>query len=415
MVQFIVSMINLYIFNEVSRAAVYGVGTYIKELVTALKNSNINICVVHLRSEKPDEESEKSENIRHWYIPSPIGRNVSLDWEQQSELYFRNVVYLLQMDIKDTNNLIFHLNFNQSGKLIEKLRESFACKITTTIHYLNWCFSLSGNILRFRELIANLNDSEEYIKKDFLKEKEFFKLPDKVICLSEVTQNIIQNDYKIKKSNISLIYNGLRDEKINISKKELRKKYNIPLNVPVFLHVGRLDENKGLNYVISAFKQVLTIFPRSHLFIAGSGSYDIYLKKCEDIWLNITFTGRLEKFKLYEFYSLADIGLMPSFTEQCSYVAIEMMMHGLPLIASTSTGLKEMIEDGVCGLHIPVTEYLDRAEIDSSLLAEKMLYLLQHPEERKQMGKNARKRYKKLFSSEIMGRKMTELYHSLFE
>lgn len=71
------------------------------------------------------------------------------------------------------------------------------------------------------------------------------------------------------------------------------------------------------------------------------------------------------------------------------YVAIEMMMHGLPIIGSTSTGLYEMIENNITGLHIPVMEYADKTEIDSSLLAEKMLYLLQHPIETKQMAKRA--------------------------
>jgi glycosyltransferase involved in cell wall biosynthesis len=90
------------------------------------------------------------------------------------------------------------------------------------------------------------------------------------------------------------------------------------------------------------------------------------------------------------------------------------MRHGVPLTASTSTGLKEMVEDGVTGLHIPVIEYPDRVEIDSTLLAEKMLYLLQHPEERQRLGANARKRYETLYSAEIFRRNMLDFYNSLF-
>lgn len=106
---------------------------------------------------------------------------------------------------------------------------------------------------------------------------------------------------------------------------------------------------------------------------------------------------------------------MPSFAEQCSYVAIEMMMHGLPLIASTSTGLNEMVEEGYNGLHIPIEERPDEVEIDTALLAEKIIYLLQNPTVRKQMGLNARKQYEKFYTSEMMGRKMLNLYYSMFE
>ena len=149
--------------------------------------------------------------------------------------------------------------------------------------------------------------------------------------------------------------------------------------------------------------------------IAGNGEYDMYMKECENIWTHVTWTGLLSKDKLYELYSIADIGVMPSFHEQCSYVAIEMMMYGLPVIGSTSTGLKEMITDGENGFHIPVIEYDDKSEFDISLLAEKMLYLLQNPEKRKCIGQNARKRYEEQYAMDIFRKNMLNFYHSLYE
>ena len=138
------------------------------------------------------------------------------------------------------------------------------------------------------------------------------------------------------------------------------------------------------------------------------------MKECEDIWANVTWTGLIRKDKLCELYAISDIGVMPSFSEQCSYVAIEMMMHGLPIIGNASTGLKEMIVDGETGLHIPVIEHPDKVEIDSSLLVAKMLYLLQNPEERKRMSVNARKRYEQVYSSYVFCKKMIKFYQSLF-
>ena len=158
----------------------------------------------------------------------------------------------------------------------------------------------------------------------------------------------------------------------------------------------------------------MNTLPNCHFIIAGDGEFNDHVKECENIWLHVTWTGLIDKDKLYDLYSIADIGVMPSFHEQCSYVAIEMMMHGLPVIGSTTTGLKEMIIDGETGLHIPVIEYDDRAEIDPDLLAEKMLYLLQHPEERKHMGANARKRYETVYSAEIFRQNMLKFYRSLF-
>ena len=66
----------------------------------------------------------------------------------------------------------------------------------------------------------------------------------------------------------------------------------------------------------------------------GDGFYSYYLNSCNPTWNKITFTGKLNKEDLYKLYQIADIGVLPSFHEQCSYVAIEMMMYGIPLVAS---------------------------------------------------------------------------------
>ena len=406
---------DLYIFNETNRAAVYGIGTYIRELSAALKESAINVCVVHLMSDRPDVEMVQTNHIRHLFIPSPIQPNTSLDSLKKRELYYRSVVYLLRLQITDTNALVFHMNHSKNHKLAEELKKVFNCVIITSIHCLEWSFLLFGNVTHFRKIVASANDElKKNIDEMYRREKDYFDIVDNIICLSENTRQIIQNDYLIKPKKIKVIYNGLSDNNSKQNRQFLQTKYNIP-NLPVFLFAGRLADIKGLVYALRAFKYVLKTQSKCHFIIAGDGSFDIYMKECEDIWMNVTWTGKIEKDKLYDLYSIADIGVMPSFHEQCSYVAIEMMMHGLPIIGSTTTGLKEMIIDGETGLHIPVIEYDDRVDIDASLLADKMLYLLQNPEKRKTLGVNARKRYETVYSSEVFSRNMTNFYASLLE
>jgi glycosyltransferase len=405
---------NLYIFNKSGRAAVYGIGTYIRELAAALKNSGINICIINLTSEKPQIQIEDIDGIRHWHFPLPVQWTASE--KEQWDLYHRNIIYLLQLHIKDRKNLIFHLNYNQKGRFAEELKKGFDCKVILTIHSLDWCFKLSGSITRFKQLLKNKQTAQN--EKDtglsmemFLKEKEIFRTVDHIFCLSEKTQQILQDDYRTKPKKITVIHNGLSDNISIIEKSVLRKKYRIP-NTPILLYAGRLENSKGLAYALQAFQIVLKTYPNCHFIIAGNGAFDIFLTECEDIWMNVTWTGLISKEKLYDLYSIADIGIMPSFHEQCSYVAIEMMMHGLPIIGAA--GLSEMIENSVTGLHIPVIEYADRSEIDSSLLAEKILYLLTHPIEANRMGENGRKRYLEQYSSKIFRKNMLQAYESVY-
>lgn len=408
--------INVYIFNENSRASVYGIGTYLKELTVALTNSAVRITVIYLRDE-PVIRMEEIDGVGHWHIPDAMEETLYLDYDRRAKQYYQNVVNLLRLHIQDTRRLVFHLNYTQNGSLAEALKKTFDCKLVFTIHYLNWCFGLSGNITQFRNILATQEiNPDDGLKKSVIesyrKEKELFDTVDQIICLSEHTRQILTDDYQIIPTKTSVVYNGMARKAPVLSKQELRQKYHIP-DIPMILFVGRLDEIKGLVYVIQAFKVLIDKQINCHLIIAGNGSFDSYMKECEDIWMHVTWTGLIDKKKLYDLYAIADIGVMPSLHEQCSYVAIEMMMHGVPLIASTSAGLREMVEDGITGLHIPVVEHPDRVEIDSSLLAEKMLYLLHHPEARKRMGLNARKRYEQLYSSEAMRENMLKLFFSL--
>ena len=317
---------NMYIFNETSPTAVYGIGTYIRELTDTLKDSDINICVVHLRSEKSDDVLVESDGIHHLYFPTSINRRSSLDWDRQNELYYRNIVFLLRLQIKNTENLVFHLNHNLCGTLAEELKKTFDCRIVTTVHYLDWCFSLFGNVTRFRKILAmQATDPSDRLKKaideSYRKDTDLFEKTDHIICLSEKTKHILQYDYKVKPEIITVIYNGLADKKSVSRRSALRKKYGIP-DIPIILFVGRIDKIKGLKYALQAFKMVLNTQP-CHLIIAGNGAFDLYMKECEDIWLHVAWTGFIGKEKLYDLYSIADIGIMPSFHEQCSYVAID--------------------------------------------------------------------------------------------
>ena len=411
---------NLYLFNDNDSAATFGIGTYLRELTSALKDANIHIRIVHLHSTRPEFEIMKVDEIENWHIPMTSSHETFFDgFVQKMEDYYRNVIFLLRLHIKDTTGLIFHLNFNLCQALAKGLKTAFKCKTVATIHYIKWQLELHGNLTRFYALLSKPDDQmssfETLLKRTDIYKSLLFKGVDRVITLSQNTKKLLYGKYEIDPGKVSYIPNGLED--VSNAKEDnrdvMRHKWHISEKELLVVFVGRLHGVKGLTYLIRSFRKVLEFFPDCRLIIAGSGYYDMYMKDCEGIWATITFTGLLKKRELYELYKIADIGVIPSFHEQCSYVAIEMMMHGIPLIASTTTGLKEMVEDGVTGLHVPVIEYPDREEIDTELLADKIGYLLQNSKERKDMGRNARKRYETLYASIMMRENMLKLYNAL--
>jgi glycosyltransferase len=412
---------NLYIFNQTRRGTIFGVGTYIRELTITLKNRDINIFVVNLISEKPQIQTEEIDGIKHWYFPSAISDQRTTNNQKQWELYFRNVVYLLRLHIKDKKDLIFHLNYCQSGTLAEELKDAFVCRIVSVVHFTGWGFTVYDNPERLRQILSEEHPDSfgENLQKSFEDEKSYYMNADRVICLSEYMKEIMCRDYGLDATKISIIPNGLEDngelkmENGELSDKgTLRRKWNIVPGEKVILFVGRVDEVKGVVYLVRAFREVLKKNQGCHLIIAGSGDYDKCFQEANNICTKITFTGLLNKKDLNEIYQIADVGVVPSLFEPFGYVAVEMMMHELPVAVTATSGLNEVVDD-TCGLKIPLTVLPDSVEIDAASLSEKILYLLEHPTEAGQMGQNGRKRYLEKYSSEIFRKNMLQLYKSI--
>lgn len=414
-------MKKVFIFNENSRAGVYGIGTYINQVLTCNNSEDISISIVNLRSDKKEFTIEEKGSVLYFYIPSEGERTYETEANYK---YYRNVLYILYPFIDKESLPLFHLNYNyrKEESLSCILKQRFpTCKIITTIHYLTWCFSLSGNVSYFKRILSSpkelLSDSEKRIPNLYKSEYMYFQSVDKIICLSSFTYNLLTSVYKISEKNIALIYNGLKDEGCILSEEKkylLKKKYGIPTDKKIILFVGRLDEIKGGEYLIRAFKEVCKEYPLCHLIIVGDGEFSSYLDEALDCWGRMTFTGRLSKEKLYSFYQIADIGVMPSMHEQCSYVAMEMMMFSLPLIASDSTGLNEMVIDGENGKKISVKELEKSVDISIEELSRQLLTLLEMPDEEfNVMRKKSREMFESNYKLEIMKAKLSNLYRSL--
>ena len=343
---------HVFLFNEGSRAAVYGIGTYIRQMVSCLTGvDNVSLHLVQLNSDVENVTFSQLEGYEELCVPRSL-----FQLGDKFMRYYRNTWRLVQLyfPITENGSVFFLLNYSSHHVLIPQMRAAFpSCRIYFTIHYQEWCFSLNGNVSRFKEILQTqdvdrLDSVGKEVLESYRKEKETYEQVDKVICLSRFTERLLWDEYRIAQDKTVVIYNGLKDDADNCLsevKKQLKEQFGFQPEEKIVLFVGRLDPIKGVLTLIRSFHTVLKKRQDCHLVLIGDGDFSRYLKECDGYWNKITFTGRLEKERLYQFYRIADIGVLPSMHEQCSYTAIEMMMFRVPLIASTTTGLKEMVEN----------------------------------------------------------------------
>ena len=206
---------NLYLFNDTDSAAVYGIGTYLRELTYALEGTGINVHIVHLHSVRPKFQIINTDKVENWYIPEIRYENASLNAIQEIEDYYQNVIYLFRLHIKDTKNLIFQFNFNNCYSLAKGLKAIFDCRTVAVIHYTKWQLELHGNLFRLRAIKekheSQRNPFEQMMYTSYEYERSLFLEVDRVIALSQHMRIVLETEYQLDPRKISVIPNGLKD------------------------------------------------------------------------------------------------------------------------------------------------------------------------------------------------------------
>lgn len=354
---------HIYLINNNSRAAQYGIGTYIRQVVKFMQPLGWSITIINLSSEQKNPEIEKIDSVLYFNLPYPS----YVTNEKYLFRYYRAVGTFLALHVDTSSDNVFHFNYLQHFPLQKIIKERFPQGRTVlTVHYLNWHFTLKGNTTQFLQIItkeeSEQNEKEKEIVREYNQDKSFFRDVDSIICLAGYTKQLLMQQYSVEKIKISLIRNAVAQvdvAKLNREEKaEKRRQLHIGAEEKLILFVGRLDALKGIEYLVEAYRSVLATVPDSRLWIVGDGNYSLGLKKADAVWNRITFTGRISQDVLFTLYQIADIGVIPSLCEQCSYVAVEMMKFGLPVIGTTANGLKEMlVEYG--GSMVELTEMQD--------------------------------------------------------
>lgn len=152
-----------------------------------------------------------------------------------------------------------------------------------------------------------------------------------------------------------------------------------------FIYVGRVSREKDLDVLVEAFQKLNRVHPDVVLTIVGDGPYLAELKQALPK-ASTVFTGFLSDEALRKAYASADVFVFPSTSDTFGNVVLEAQASGLPAIVSDSGGPKEQVIDGKTG-------FVTRAK-DAESLFEAMKKIVEEPELRKRMSKDAREAMK---------------------
>jgi glycosyltransferase involved in cell wall biosynthesis len=161
----------------------------------------------------------------------------------------------------------------------------------------------------------------------------------------------------------------------------LKHNYNL-------LFVGRLEQVKGVEFLIQALPLIIQAFPHTTLTIVGDGSTKANLLELTtrlQLEHYVHFAGWIENKDLDRYYEQASIVVVPSaYAEAFGIVILEAMSVGRPVIATRVGGIPEIVDDGVDGYLVEPSNAAQIAERAIKLFSQDALLI--------ELGRNARKK-----------------------
>ncbi len=357
-----------------------GTGAYVYYLSNELMKNGYKIWIVTGSNQTLDVKVNEQLNVFFLKIPrTPIVKSFLLAFNSYRKLNSKR---------RNVNVDVTHVNLPLTPNFA--VPPNFGKALICTVHS-TW----KGEAEAIRsEPYSRLNANEKFMVSFnwFLRifEEKMLTRAKKIIAVSHFTKRELMEYYKIPEGKIRVIHNGVDVKKFQPAQDKRKVKQELGFNPDdlLILSVGRLYARKGLFTLIESIPAVIKRFNNAKFVISGKGQSDEMRKlinHAEKLGVkgNIIFTGYYPDKKLPKLYQAADVFAFSTFYEHHPFAVLEALATGLPVVTTWVGGIPETIESGKNGFLVE--------PFNVPQFADRILYLLEHPAEAAEMGRQARK------------------------
>jgi len=292
------------------------------------------------------------------------------------------------------------------------LLKSFQADIVLLINHLNTLF-FGVLAARLAGVRACINwENETYKKYPFhrmtmLGRRILHWGVDYVVAAARGHGDYIATHEHIPRAKIRAIYNGVDPHRFqsSVGAEQARILLGIPPESPVVSILAALRPDKAHHVFLHAARIIADTIPETHFLVIGDGPRMPYLKslaKDLNIEKQVHFLGFQRH--LGDILAAVDVNCLSSYPQQetLSVAAIEAMSAGIPIVCSDVGFMHEIVIPNETGFLVPVD--------DAERLAEKVIYILMHPELKKDM----RRRCKIMVDDLLSVHQMVKSFEDLF-
>lgn len=215
-----------------------------------------------------------------------------------------------------------------------------------------------------------------FIKGQFVIDRLVSCCVSHIIAVSGAAARFLTEQKRIPAKKITVIPNGRDLQAFQPGRRvgsAIRKRFQIPASAPVLGVIGRLETQKGHQYLLQALPQICAAFPDTHLLLVGEGSrYTALQDQAKDLGVHTNVIFAQFQRDIPAFLEAMDIVVLPSLHEGLPLTAIEASAMAKPIVATEVDGTPEVVRDGTTGVLVPPAA--------PDALAKAVLTLLQRPD-----------------------------------
>jgi glycosyltransferase involved in cell wall biosynthesis len=328
--------------------------------VTFMRRRNLKVTIISSPGPLLDQFVEQEEVAAH---AIPMSRKISPIEDVRS-------VYRVWRKLKEIRPLLVHAHTPKAG--LVGMAAARIARVPGRIYHVHGLpyMTATGHrrlILRCSERVSCRLANQVFCVSRAMREelvREGLCDPDKALVLLNGSINGIDASGRFNPENIS---------KITASKT--RQQLGIPSEARVVGFVGRIVRDKGVEDLITAWRQLRDSFEDLRLLVVGPFENQDPIS-AEAKWA-LRHDDRVSLVDLTDdvvpYYSIMTLVVLPSYREGLPYVPLEAAAMKLPVVATRIPGCSEAVIDGVTGTLVPpgnptmlasaIIRYLDDAEL----------------------------------------------------
>jgi glycogen synthase len=253
-------------------------------------------------------------------------------------------------------------------------------------------------------------------------ERRLCEIPQRVIFVSEALKTIMCRDFDVPRERARVVRNGVdihaaTARLTKLRRSELRRRF-APAGEKIVVFAGYLSTEKGLFALLNSAQLVLNSGLKVRYLLAGPladqvrDEFDEIISSDARLASAVQWLGPLKHENAMKLIAAADIFVHPTLFDACSYVALEAMAHGTPVIASDVGGFPEIMEHDVTGHLIPMRNRVPPA-IDMDALVERQIALLTDESQAEACAAACIRHVREHFSQDLMIQRTLDCYREV--